>query len=47
MQFYYDKFKMNKGSVSPFVNMKKIDNFDYEKEIEKLKKARELHNDLL
>jgi hypothetical protein len=47
MQFYYSKFKMSKETVSPFVNVKEVDNYDYEKEIEKLKKARELHNDVL
>ena len=37
MQFFYEKYMIEENYTQPFVTFKKEDNFDYEKEIERLK----------
>eukprot|EP00347_Sterkiella_histriomuscorum_P010492 403376075 len=40
---YYNKFQMTSQDLSPFLKEQKVDVFDYEKEIQRLKDAREKH----
>eukprot|EP00347_Sterkiella_histriomuscorum_P013148 403365826 len=40
---YYNKFQLTSQDLSPFFKEQKVDVFDYEKEIQRLKDAREKH----